>query len=130
MNILIKLTCLIGLVIAPILGSGAEEKGACDRSKSTCEMRDGKCMSNDMCTSDNKMCHEGMEMCHEGKMNMKCDMNECAKMSKTECAKMCDEKGCSPEEKAICMAHYGKDGKWLGDANKCADDKKACCKGH
>jgi K(+)-stimulated pyrophosphate-energized sodium pump len=83
-------------------------------------MRDGKCMSNDMCTSDNKLCHEGQ-------MNMKCDMNECAKMSKDECAKMCDEKGCSPEEKAICMAHYGKDGKWLGNANECADDKKACC---
>ena len=127
MNILIKLTCLIGLVIAPILGSGAEEKGGCDSTKATCEMRDGHCMSNDMCTGDNKMCHEGMEMCHEGKMNMKCDMNECAKMSKDECAKMCDEKGCSPEEKAICMAHYGKDGKWLGNANECAKDKKACC---
>jgi K(+)-stimulated pyrophosphate-energized sodium pump len=127
MNILIKLTCLIGLVIAPILGNGAEEKGGCDSTKATCEMRDGHCMSNDMCTGDNKMCHEGMEMCHEGKMNMKCDMNECAKMSKDECAKMCDEKGCSPEEKAICMAHYGKDGKWLGNANECAKDKKACC---
>ena len=127
MNILIKLTCLIGLVIAPILGNGAEEKGGCDSNKATCEMRDGKCMSNDMCTSDNKMCHEGMEMCHEGNMNTKCDMNECAKMSKDECAKMCDEKGCSPEEKAICMAHYGKDGKWLGNANECAKDKKACC---
>ena len=118
MNILIKLTCLIGLVIAPILGSGAEEKGACDNAKSTCEMRDGgKCMSN--------------EMCHEGQaMSTKCDMSKCAEMTKDECAKMCDAKGCSPEEKAICMAHYGKDGKWLGDANKCADDKKACCKGH
>ena len=127
MNILIKLTCLIGLVIAPILGNGAEEKGGCDSTKASCEMRDGHCMSNDMCTGDNKMCHEGMEMCHEGKMNMKCDMNECAKMSKDECAKMCDEKGCSPEEKAVCMAHYGKDGKWLGNANECAKDKKACC---
>ncbi|MFM1947535.1 MAG: K(+)-stimulated pyrophosphate-energized sodium pump [Bacteroidota bacterium] len=123
MNILIKLTCLIGLVIAPILGNGAEEKGGCDSTKATCEMRDGKCMSNDMCTSDNKMCHEG-------NMNMKCDMTECAKMSKDECAKMCDEKGCSPEEKAICMAHYGKDGKWLGNANECAKDKKACCDTH
>ncbi len=122
MNILIKLTCLIGLVIAPILGSGASSEETNVNGAASCEMRDGKCMSNDMCTSDNKMCHEG-------KMNMKCDMNECAKMSKTECAKMCDEKGCSPEEKAICMAHYGKDGKWLGDANKCTEDKKACCKG-
>ncbi|MEN9972421.1 MAG: K(+)-stimulated pyrophosphate-energized sodium pump [Bacteroidota bacterium] len=131
MNILIKLTCLIGLVIAPILGNGAEEKGGCDSKKATCEMREGgKCMSKEMCAGESKMCHEGMEMCHEGKMNMKCDMNECAKMSKTECAKMCDEKGCSPEEKAICMAHYGKDGKWLGKTKECAKDKKACCKGH
>jgi K(+)-stimulated pyrophosphate-energized sodium pump len=127
MNILIKLTCLIGLVIAPILGSGASSEETNGNGSAACEMRDGKCMSNDMCTGDNKMCHEGMEMCHEGKMNMKCDMNECAKMSKDECAKMCDEKGCSPEEKAICMAHYGKDGKWLGNANECAKDKKACC---
>jgi K(+)-stimulated pyrophosphate-energized sodium pump len=126
MNILIKLTCLIGLVIAPILGSGASEEPK-GNGAAACEMRDGKCMSNTMCTADNKMCHEEMEMCHEGKMNMKCDMNECAKMSKDECAKMCDEKGCSPEEKAICMAHYGKDGKWLGNANECAKDKKACC---
>jgi K(+)-stimulated pyrophosphate-energized sodium pump len=50
-------------------------------------------------------------------------------MTKDECAKMCDVEGCSPKEKAICMAHYGKDGKWLGDTNKCTDDKKACCKG-
>jgi K(+)-stimulated pyrophosphate-energized sodium pump len=131
MNILIKLTCLIGLVIAPILGNGAEEKGGCDSKKATCEMREGgNCMSKEMCAGESKMCHEDMEMCHEGKMNMKCDMNECAKMSKTECAKMCDEKGCSPEEKAICMAHYGKDGKWLGKTKECAKDKKACCKGH
>ena len=121
MNILIKLTCLIGLVIAPILGSGASSEETNGNGSAACEMRDGgKCMSNEMCTG-------GGMMCHEGQMSTKCDMNECAKMSKDECAKMCDEKGCSPEEKAICMAHYGKDGKWLGNANECAKDKKACC---
>ena len=129
MNILIKLTCLIGLVIAPILGNGAASEEGC-KGKASCEMNDKHCAGQASCHGQKPMCHEGMEMCHEGKMNMKCDMNECAKMSKDECAKMCDEKGCSPEEKAICMAHYGKDGKWLGDANKCAKDKKACCKGH
>ncbi|MCX6197049.1 MAG: sodium-translocating pyrophosphatase, partial [Flavobacteriia bacterium] len=44
MNILIKLTCLIGLVIAPILGSGhhdVKEANGCDTTK--CEMIDGKC---------------------------------------------------------------------------------------
>jgi len=58
---------------------------------------------------------------------MKCDMNACASMTKDECAKMCDQKGCSTEEKAICMAHYGKDGKWIGGSDKCSKDKKDCC---
>ncbi len=123
MNILIKLTCLIGLVIAPILGSGAEEKGAGDNAKPTCEMRDGQCMSNEMCSGDNKMCHDGQAM------NTKCDMSKCAEMTKDECAKMCNVEGCSPKEKEMCMAHYGKDGKWLGNTKECAKDKKACCKG-
>lgn len=112
MNILIKLTCLIGLVIAPILGSGNEakkEKDCCAKTEMSCAGQETSChgaaMSNDM----------------------KCDMSACASMTKDECAKMCDAKGCSAEEKAICMAHYGKDGKWLGDANKCSKDKAACC---
>ena len=118
MNILIKLTCLIGLVIAPILGSGhdSDKKSA---------------------TAGNKMeaCHGKDKACCKGKeMNMKCDMSKCAKMTQAKCAKMCDEKGCSPEEKAICMSHYGKDGKWIGgDAKGCKSDKKECCskdKGH
>ena len=94
MNILIKLTCLIGLVIAPILGSGHEAK----KEKDCCAQTE-----------------------------MTCDMSACASMTKEECAQMCDAKGCSAEEKATCMAHYGKDGKWLGDANKCSEDKKDCC---
>ena len=28
--------------------------------------------------------------------NSKCDLSECSKMTKDECAKMCDEKGCTP----------------------------------
>ena len=131
MNILIKLTCLIGLVIAPILGNGAASEEGCSKGKASCEMMGKHCGGQEAaCHGQQPMCHEGMEMCHEGKMNMKCDMNECAKMSKDECAKMCDEKGCSPEEKAICMAHYGKDGKWLGKEDSCKKDKKACCEKH
>ena len=60
----------------------------------------------------------------------KCDMNECSKMNKEECAKMCDEKGCSSEEKAMCLSHFGKDGKWIGGNETCAKDKKDCCKKH
>src|SRR5574343_944590 len=70
MNILIKLTCLVGLVIAPILGGhgATTENGAC-------------------CSKDKK------EVCHEGK----CDLSKCATMTKDECAKMCEENGCSQE---------------------------------
>ena len=119
MNILIKLTCLIGLVIAPILGSGHDaDKKATPASATKMEACHGK----------DKAC------CKDKEMNMKCDMSKCAKMTQAECAKMCDEKGCSPEEKAICMSHYGKDEKWIGgDKMECKSDKKECCskeKGH
>ena len=116
MNILIKLTCLIGLVIAPILGSGHHDtKGSngCDKTK--CEMKDGKCAPSSCGKKEN--CHASMG---------KCDMNQCAKMTRDECAKMCDSLKCTPAEKTACLSHYGKDGKWLGNAS----EKKDCCKGH
>ena len=100
MNILIKLTCLIGLVIAPILGSGHDDTKKAIDSETKCEMVDDKCVTS---TSG------------------KCDMSQCAKMTSEECAKMCDEKGCSPEEKRECLSNYGADGKWIGA-------KKDCCK--
>jgi K(+)-stimulated pyrophosphate-energized sodium pump len=120
MNILIKLTCLVGLVIAPILGSGhgSEKEGHCDKSK--CEMKAGCDPSScdqtgncDMskCKGSKKECH-GQAAC-EGEKNGAymvgpCDVRECANMTKEECAKMCDEKGCTPEEKETCLAHCKK----------------------
>ena len=110
MNILIKLTCLIGLVIAPILGSGH------DTDKKSVPV--GAKM--EACHGKDKACCKDKEAkaCHGKQMNMKCDMSKCAKMTKEECAKMCDANGCSPEEKVICMSHYGKDGKWIGEDAK------------
>ena len=99
MNILIKLTCLIGLVIAPILGNGS--------------------------TSENKMmkCTMEMKSCPMGeKMMGKCDMSKCATMTKDECAAMCDEKGCTPEEKEMCLSHYDANGKFVA-----VEEEKACC---
>lgn len=95
MNILIKLTCLIGLVIAPILGNGS--------------------------ASESKMMNCKMEM-KSGAMMGNCDMSKCATMTKEECAKMCDEKGCTPEQKEMCMSHYDANGKFVAPT---AD--KACC---
>jgi K(+)-stimulated pyrophosphate-energized sodium pump len=82
MNILIKLTCLIGLVIAPILGDGhspsdSAAKGSC------CKM---------------EMHADGVSKC--------ADMSG---MTKEECVKMCKEKGCSAEETAKCLAHFDTD---------------------
>jgi K(+)-stimulated pyrophosphate-energized sodium pump len=95
MNILIKLTCLIGLVIAPILGNGS--------------------------ASENKMMNCTMEMKSGGMMG-NCDMSKCATMTKDECAKMCDEKGCTPAQKEMCMSHYDADGKFVAPTAG-----KACC---
>jgi K(+)-stimulated pyrophosphate-energized sodium pump len=43
-----------------------------------------------------------------------CDMDKCATMTKEECAKMCEDNKCSPEQKAKCMSMYDKDGKYIG----------------
>lgn len=121
MNILIKLTCLIGLVIAPILGSGSHtisDKAACCAMSEKCtSMSEEECIAKG-CTSTT--C-EFMHHKHGAAMMGNCDMSKCAAMTKEEWAKMCDDKGCSAEEKAMCMAHYDASGKFIGDtgAMKC-----------
>jgi K(+)-stimulated pyrophosphate-energized sodium pump len=123
MNILIKLTCLVGLVIAPILGNGHASEGKsphCEKKMSAC------CTDKKECHGEADMCKSGMQSgkCKEGaQMIGKCDMSKCATMTKDECAKMCDEKGCSAEEKAACLSHYDKNGKWIGGKGM-----KDCCK--
>jgi len=90
MNILIKLTCLIGLVIAPILGNGSHTIGANGSSHAM--------------------------------MMGNCDMSKCATMTKDECAAMCDEKGCTAEQKEMCMSHYDANGKFVA-----SEGMDACC---
>jgi K(+)-stimulated pyrophosphate-energized sodium pump len=89
MNILIKLTCLIGLVIAPILGAGNE--GGTKKMECTMEMK--------------------MECKDMGK----CDMSKCKDMTKEECAAMCDSLKCTPEQKEACLSHYDADGKFIAE---------------
>lgn len=86
MNILIKLTCLIGLVIAPILGEGHASSDIA--AKGSC------CAKTEM---------------HAGGISKCGDMSG---MTKEECIKMCKEKGCSPEETAKCLAHFDTSGKY------------------
>jgi K(+)-stimulated pyrophosphate-energized sodium pump len=97
MNILIKLTCLIGLVIAPILGSGVEKNEI------------------PLCSMPEK------EIKCSGDMMGKCDMSKCKDMTKEECAAMCDSLKCTPEQKEACLSHYDADGKFI------ADKKDDCC---
>jgi len=124
MNILIKLTCLVGLVIAPILGDGHGSNSAGKQAhpaihnsgKKACCKEGGKeamgCKMDKECVA----------------MGGKCDMKECSKMSKSECLKMCEKKGCSKEETAACMAHYDANGKWIGGEGASDKKTKDCCK--
>ena len=75
MNILIKLTCLIGLVIAPILGSGVHSDTASANAMASC------------CAMPEKCAKMSKEEC--AKMGCTEDMT-CTSMSKEECI----EKGC------------------------------------
>ena len=100
MNILIKLTCLIGLVIAPILGSGHHGDAAnaeCCAEKTECAAKDKKAC-----------CAE------KGAEHATCDMSLCAKMTKEECAAHCEKMGCSAEQKEMCMKMYDDNGKFIG----------------
>ncbi len=128
MNILIKLTCLIGLVVAPILGNGhtgdAGHGGGDHKSKMECCAAGGNeegCKKDKAChgekSCDKKAACSNKSECKKGG----CDMSKCSEMTKDECAAMCDANGCSPEQKAKCMAMYDKEGKFIGD--------KTCCTG-
>src|ERR1035437_5944905 len=132
MNILIKLMSIVSLVIAPYIAVNSSEGAGMSKE---CSMMKKECpMMGSSCTS----------------MKSKCDMGKCATMTKEECAKMCEEKGCSGEEKAYCMSMYGADGKFIGakcnmdkcmnmskeqcpaycDSMKCSPDEKAMCLKH
>ncbi|MCE3279842.1 MAG: sodium-translocating pyrophosphatase, partial [Bacteroidetes bacterium] len=116
MNILIKLMSIVSLVIAPYIAVNSTANA--EECHMTNECRMGV---NDKCCKDDAT---------HGMMMGKCDMSKCAGMSKEECAKMCDEKGCTAEEKAYCMSMYGADGKFIGpkcDMEKCMNMTKEEC---
>ena len=116
MNILIKLTCLVGLVIAPILGSGHGDQNHKHEKTEKCCSVDGKCSDDDSCKdksscSKDEKCskEESDKACCDKEEKMSC-MSKCSEMTKEECAAMCEEKGCSDEEKAKCMAQFDQSG--------------------
>ncbi|HEY1045551.1 MAG TPA: sodium-translocating pyrophosphatase [Bacteroidia bacterium] len=95
MNILIKLMSIVSLVIAPHIsvggGHGAAEADCCKKDKI-------------------EACGNHAGMAHHGK----CDIKQCATMSKEQCAKMCDSLGCDSTERAFCMSLYNDKGKFVG----------------
>jgi K(+)-stimulated pyrophosphate-energized sodium pump len=62
MNILIKLTCLIGLVIAPILGNGAEANKKDCKANTECQMNGASCEQNMKCEK-NMECSKDKATC-------------------------------------------------------------------
>ena len=94
MNILIKLTCLIGLVIAPILGNGSH---------------------------DGENNATNMKMEYSSEMMGKCDMSKVATMTKEECAVMCDSLKCTPAQKEMCLSHFDANGKFVADKKACCE---------
>jgi K(+)-stimulated pyrophosphate-energized sodium pump len=97
MNILIKLMSIVSLVIAPYIAVGSQDK-----------------MVDDCCAKEKT---EVSACCAEGDHHTvasKCDLNACSKMTKEECAIMCDSMGCSAEEKAKCMSLYNDKGEYVG----------------
>jgi K(+)-stimulated pyrophosphate-energized sodium pump len=104
MNILIKLTCLIGLVIAPMLvdGSSSEDKNNANGAPTEC------CGSMKECSADGAKFHA----------NMKCDVSKCSEMTLDQCMAMCDEKGCSAEEKEMCKSMYNEAGEFVGHGDQ------------
>ncbi|MBS3914859.1 MAG: sodium-translocating pyrophosphatase [Bacteroidetes bacterium] len=108
MNILIKLTSIVSLIIAPyISGKGNHSSAGMHHKKECC-----------------KEMHHG----HGKHMMMgKCSHEDMMKMNKEACAKMCDSLKCSGEEKEMCLKHYDSTGKYVGGLECCKKDKD-CCK--
>jgi K(+)-stimulated pyrophosphate-energized sodium pump len=102
MNILIKLTSIVSLIIAPYIAVGNSNTAASD----------------DCCKDKTEMttAHAGCDS------ESTCDMSECQNLTLDQCMAKCDSLKCSPEERAKCMAMYDENGKFK------KSEEKACCK--
>ncbi|NRA13202.1 MAG: sodium-translocating pyrophosphatase, partial [Crocinitomicaceae bacterium] len=118
MNILIKLTCLIGLVIAPMLvvgDSGHGDKTSLAQTE-CCSAKKKECGSQKSCEGEKKACCSADAKSYH--KDSKCDFSQCADMNLEACMKLCDDKGCTDEEREICKSMYDEDGKFKGHDHK------------
>ncbi len=105
MNILIKLTSIVSLIIAPYIaaGSGSNYGKAGD----------------DCCKPKTEM------HCDSSAAKSKCCTDDCKTMTLEQCMAKCDSMGCDSSERAMCKSQYDKQGKYIGSKDKkCCSDKK------
>jgi K(+)-stimulated pyrophosphate-energized sodium pump len=110
MNILIKLSSIVSLIIAPyIVGIGATTEGNAANGG----------MKKECCAGMNDTCGS----------KSSCDMSVCATMTKEQCAAYCDSIGCDSACKADCLKQYDANGKFIGGKGGCCKKSSAsCCK--
>jgi len=106
MNILIKLTSIVSLIIAPYIAVGG---------------------NNTTGAAEKDCCKDKVEMTSCEK-DAKCDPMDCSTMTKEECMAKCDSMQCSPEERAACLAQYDENGKFIGGKKACCSDKEESSK--
>ena len=97
MNILIKLTSIVSLIIAPYIAVGGNNTAAAEKD----------------------CCKDKTEMV----AGAKCDAMDCSTMTKEECMAKCDEMKCSEEERKECLAQYDENGKFVGTKKACCSEK-------
>ena len=97
MNILIKLTSIVSLIIAPYIAVGGNNTAAAEKD----------------------CCKDKTEMVADAK----CDAMDCSTMTKEECMAKCDEMKCSEEERKECLAQYDENGKFVGTKKACCSEK-------
>jgi K(+)-stimulated pyrophosphate-energized sodium pump len=110
MNILIKLSSIVSLIIAPyIVGIGATTEGNAANGG----------MKKECCAGMNDTCGS----------KSSCEMSVCATMTKEQCAAYCDSIGCDSACKADCLKQYDANGKFIGGKGGCCKKSSAsCCK--
>jgi len=111
MNILIKLMSIVALVIAPYLPVSSVTKG-----NSGCNQQTEMGMEKSCCKKGGNAMDYGA-----------CNIEDCAKMTKEECAAHCEKMGCDSIQKANCMALYNEAGEYIGN-KECGMDKANCSK--
>lgn len=97
MNILIKLTSIVSLIIAPYIAVGGNNTAAAEKD----------------------CCKDKTEMV----AGAKCEPMDCSTMTKEECMAKCDEMKCSEEDRNACLAQYDENGKFVGTKKACCSEK-------